>query len=859
MKIRPKITSIILLLIILSITAVSVINMEALRNMEQETTQSFQELGENATALSSEAMIEEVKEMIGEMAHQKGIHISMAFQYQKKYAQLLASYMTNLYNNQDTYKPYFIEDSEDKTSDNAAIPRLYYSSRVQDSKSPALVEEAGLIGNVSDILEALNSSSIFLTGEYITTTTGLSVIAHRNPKMERKQGGELLFNPQDESWYQGAVKTNDIFFTDIMQEENEEESMIVCGIPFYQGDTIRGVVGVGSYMKNINNSVEKTQVGERGYACVINQNGQVNFSGVQDGNMAVDYVNRQDLRNSKDPVIASLVSKIVEGTEGVEEVTIDGKELFVAYSKMDVIGWSFVMVLGKEEVLEPTKELNDMITMKTTDVTQEANRQMNLVVRNILVASLFILVIAIIVSIIFSRRISEPIRKLTREVQNLDGQNLDFQVTIHTKDEISILANSFAKMANELKEYIKNLIAVTAEKERIGSELEVATQIQADMLPRIFPAFPGFNQFDIYATMNPAKEVGGDFYDFFLINEKQLGIVIADVSGKGVPAALFMVIAKTLLRNQAQNGETPENVFYNVNNQLCEGNEAGLFVTAWFGIIDIESGKVNYVNAGHNPPLVKKKDETYQWLKCKPGLVLAGMENTKYHANTFTLTKGEQLFLYTDGIPEAMDENRQFFGEERLKQLLDHLEFNSLKKILTEIKRDIDCFVGNEPQFDDITMLMLRYTGCQLTGNKWELPAEEELLEDVLKLIGTVLEKQNCPEDVHNLIKLSVEEIFVNIAKYAYGDEEKKTVQIEVNKKDYDKPQKGIQIQFLDSGIPYNPLLKQDADISLSAEAREIGGLGIYMVKASMDHVRYEYLEGKNCLIMEKKWMSEDE
>jgi sigma-B regulation protein RsbU (phosphoserine phosphatase) len=256
---------------------------------------------------------------------------------------------------------------------------------------------------------------------------------------------------------------------------------------------------------------------------------------------------------------------------------------------------------------------------------------------------------------------------------------------------------------------MKNLKTITAEKERINTELNVAKRIQADMLPKKFPAFPGRNEFDVYAINIPAKEVGGDFYDFFLIDENHLAIVIADVSGKGVPAALFMVIAKTLIKNHAQLGKSPEEVFTTVNNQLYEGNDESMFVTAWMGILEIETGRFTYVTAGHNPPLLKHACKNYDWLKSKPGFVLAGMENIKYYQNEITLEQGDRVYLYTDGITEASNDNDDLFGDARLLQVMNNKNDLSLKELLSHVKEKVDDFAGEREQFDDITMLVMEY------------------------------------------------------------------------------------------------------------------------------------------------------
>lgn len=283
--------------------------------------------------------------------------------------------------------------------------------------------------------------------------------------------------------------------------------------------------------------------------------------------------------------------------------------------------------------------------------------------------------------------------------------------SIHTGDEIEGLSNSFRKMMGDIDNYVVNLATMTAEKERIGAELNVATQIQADMLPRIFPAFPERNEFNIFASMDPAKEVGGDFYDFFLVDDNHLAIVIADVSGKGVPAALFMVIAKTLIKNHAQIGECPADIFTNVNEQLCEGNEAGLFVTSWMAIIDLTSGQMVYVNAGHNPPLIMRKGEDFEYVKGRAGFVLAGMEGIRYKQAETTLYPGDRIYLYTDGVTEATDIHEELYGEDRLLNAINERKALPVEDMLSGLKTSVYDFFGEADQFDDITMLGLEYLG----------------------------------------------------------------------------------------------------------------------------------------------------
>lgn len=309
------------------------------------------------------------------------------------------------------------------------------------------------------------------------------------------------------------------------------------------------------------------------------------------------------------------------------------------------------------------------------------------------------------------REMLTPILAVTDEAKRFadTGAPSDALLSIQKTDEIGVLAKAVHKMESDIVKYMVNLTAVTAEKERIGAELSIATQIQADMLPSIFPAFPERPEFDIYATMNPAKEVGGDFYDFFMVDERHLAVVMADVSGKGVPAALFMVIGKTLIKDHTQPGRDLGDVFTEVNDLLCESNSEGLFITAFEGVLDLVSGEFTFVNAGHEIPFISKKGGGFEPYKIRAGFVLAGMEGMRYHCGSLRLEPGDRLFQYTDGVTEATNRDKELYGMERLKETLCRHAGDRPEALLTHVKRDIDAFVGEAPQFDDITMLCMEY------------------------------------------------------------------------------------------------------------------------------------------------------
>ena len=326
---------------------------------------------------------------------------------------------------------------------------------------------------------------------------------------------------------------------------------------------------------------------------------------------------------------------------------------------------------------------------------------------------LFFSVLLVIILLFLKRTIVEKIIVLDNDVIRYSetkdtGIAKKIKETKYSHDEIGNLADNFSEMIVSLHNYMTELNVITTEKQRIGAELDVARNIQASMLPCIFPAFPDRKEFDIYASMEPAKEVGGDFYDFFFVDEDHLAMVMADVSGKGVAAALFMVIAKTLLKNRTQMGERPADILEKVNNQLCENNEAEMFVTVWLGILELSTGKMTCANAGHEYPVVKRAGKDYEFIKDPHGLVLAAMEGMKYKEYSLVLEPGDRLYLYTDGVPEAMNAANQFFGLDHMLEVLNQNKECMPEELLAAVKAEINRFYDGAPQFDDITMLVFQ-------------------------------------------------------------------------------------------------------------------------------------------------------
>ena len=381
-----------------------------------------------------------------------------------------------------------------------------------------------------------------------------------------------------------------------------------------------------------------------------------------------------------------------------------------------------------------------------------------------------------------------------------------------------------------------------------SKELGIATGIQRHMLPSIFPAFPDRKEFDIYAIMNPAKEVGGDFYDFFLIDESHLGLVIADVSDKGVPAALFMMASKIMIQNYAMIGCSPKEVLSRANRQICSNNQEDMFVTVWLGILDLRTGVLTASNGGHENPIIKKPDGNFEIVKDKHNLVVGYFADTPYSQYEIKIEKGSKIFVYTDGVPECKNKKEQF-GMERTLESLNKNKDSSPEIICKNLLNDVLTFKGDADQFDDITMLCFEFKGFSDNRYRMKIKADKQEIFTAINPIIDFMKEVGADHKACYQVEMALEELLVNVASYAYeaGDG-----MIEVIY-ETDEDKKLLTITIIDEGKEFDPLKRNDPDITLSAADRQIGGLGLFIVKNTMDDVEYKRLNNRNVLIIKKK------
>jgi len=465
--------------------------------------------------------------------------------------------------------------------------------------------------------------------------------------------------------------------------------MTTYSVPFYSYDSVprkfKGIITIDISLDWLQKLISGIKIYNTGYAFLISQKGTVISHPDKE-----QYVMRQTIFEVAGQTHYSLGQSMVQGKTSFEpyESSYLKKKCWIYYAPIKLCNWSIGIVIPENELFVDLIEL----TFKL-----------------LLIGIIGFIIISIIINFI-SRTISRPIATLAKATLKIGTGEFDIQLPIaKTRDEVGQLTNSFSLMQNQLKTYIKNLKETTAAKERMDSELKIASSIQAGMVPKEYPAFPHYKEFNIYGIMHPAKEVGGDMYNYFFVDNDHLCFAIGDVSGKGIPAALFMAMTNTLIKAMALNGKDPASILKDTNKELCGDNEEMMFVTLFLGILNIRTGEILFANAGHNPPMILRKNEQPEFMKPATGVALGVFEDGVFTTEKIYLNPADALFLYTDGVTEAANKDYKLYTENRLQSLMIKISDQDLVNIVLSTLDDIHAFVENTEQSDDITMLALRY------------------------------------------------------------------------------------------------------------------------------------------------------
>ena len=703
---QQKILNLVLIFILAIVGVFFAASVYLSNNLTAVVDESAKEQKKSITSVSEETMFKMLDSSMNQNASLQADIADNVFSEVSGNVNALKEYAEYMYTHPEEFTDKPVSDPKPENDGKPSV-QLQHEAAVD----PADDKKLGLAANMSEMMLSMFKNSDVLNSCFIATVDGNIIFVDDRAGANFDENGKLqTFEVRQRPWYLGAKEKGDIYFTGIELDAFTNIPGLVCSAPVYADGKLVAVVGADIFLNNISDYVNNSLKYE-GFVCIVNENGEIIFSPQKEGTFkAVTSDKTTDLRSGENKELAEFVNKSLKESVGLTSVKIDGRNYYLCSEPMKTVGWTVISALDKSVVDVPVQTLISNFERINGQSQESYHKSAGFSQQTLMIMILRILILASVAALVVAGRIVRPIEHMTKRIDEISGTDLAFEMddSYRTNDEIEVLAQSFATLSRRTLSYIEQITKITAEKERIGAELELATKIQADMLPNIFPPFPDHEEFDIFASMTPAKEVGGDFYDFFLIDDNHIGIVMADVSGKGVPAALFMMMSKILVSNYAMMGGDPAKVLEQTNNQICKNNDEEMFVTVWFGILDLTTGNVKAANAGHEYPIIKKADGKFEILKDKHGFVAGGMDGMKFKNYEFTLERGGTLFLYTDGVPEATNSQNELFGTERMLAALNEEPQAEPEKLLGNMKKAVDEFVGDAPQFDDLTMLGIK-------------------------------------------------------------------------------------------------------------------------------------------------------
>ncbi|MBQ7479276.1 MAG: SpoIIE family protein phosphatase [Selenomonadaceae bacterium] len=716
-SIARQIFALMLLTGLVCFVAFETVSFVGLYEVQTHALENGREMGLSAAGFAESVADEQAKKRFSLLAREKALHIDAEMARLKEDTELLAREMTHILTHRELYRPRRLPIGGEVPIASGE-PYLFFLRSLRESEGVAAVlPEVDIAANTADMLSLwvdCYDNGHEMTCFYVSEQ-GYLISADLMPDGKEyvdfhEEWFSAGFDPRQRPWYKEVKETGKTVFTDLYVGI-EGYLAISCVAPYYDEQGFAGMAGMANNVVSLYRQIEESGLGEETRVnFILNRNGEIILSSKKNGMLAASD-HPVDLRRSAKRELAAVAKKMVRGQSGVSLVTLDDNEYYLAYAPVEYVGWSFGTLIDRDLVVQPAQEAREHLLSRAADFSaslQEFFWEDLLRTAAMLAVLLALLFFA---SRRLSRRFSRPILMLSDGVREIAGGNLDKKLDIRTGDEIEHLAVCFNDMTGELKTYMENLARATAERERVQAELSIAAAIQAGMLPK---EFPNHGAFDIYATMHPARNVGGDFYDFYMLDENHLAVTIADVSGKGVGAAIFMSRSMTILKNFAVMMQKPDDlagVMSCANNQLCQGNEENMFVTVFMGLLDTATGKFIYVSGGHNPPLLRHGETGIcEYLPLADSCMLGMMEDIPFVNRQLTLKPGDMLFLYTDGVTEAMNSEQDLFREGRLKEVLEaEPREAAAEEALSAVAAAVRNHAGDTEQSDDITMLGLKY------------------------------------------------------------------------------------------------------------------------------------------------------
>lgn len=695
-------TKILLVFLALSVSALLVAGILAFSQMEEVSRFALDrnsDLGNRASDDSATALEHDAQVSLLRLAKDQAYISNIIFEQVGSETEVMAYYAGEVMRDPAMVRErlFFLQD--ERPPDPNATSVLYLAPGVRDHVP---VKERNATGMMDQIFIPVLHTDHEITNVYVGTSSGMTMI------YPWTNGLNASFDPRVRDWFIKANQTGNLTWSEPYVDLLGNGLMVTCSKKVYNRDTgWVWVIGADVTIETINKNIIGTQVGDRGYAMLIDQQGNViTRPGLSAGDRRWDesFVT-ENLFKSDNPGLVGTAANMTSGKTGISRVTFEDGDRFIAYAPVDSVNWSVGIVMPVDEVISPAYASRERILYASNETAAHITSQQQTMRLIFFVIFLILVGIVSLLTFFFSRILTRPLLELQKGSEAIGRGDLDHRVAIMSRDEFGSLARSFNTMATDLKEYISTLRRTTAERERMLRELEIAKGIQQSFLPDSAPILPGF---DLQGFNLPAAEVGGDFYDFIPVGDDNWGLVIADVSGKGVPAALFMALSRTLIRASTSGSHDPAESIKDANRHICLDSKTSMFVTLFYAILDVKKSVLTFVNAGHNPPfLLGTSLESVTLLKAQ-GIALGVIDEIDLESVEVRLKPGEVVVLYTDGVTEAMNGDNEEYGVDRLTRLAEKMQQYSSKEIIEAIVRDVTEFASGRPQFDDITIMVLK-------------------------------------------------------------------------------------------------------------------------------------------------------
>lgn len=702
-KISTKILFSLSFLSILSLIIFGHIAYEAMQDLGRDALDSSVSLGEQAVNDSIYALQGQAEQRLVRLADDQAALSRSFLERVETEVSIVADFAQNLW-----AKPYLHRykrsySQEEKPSD-------IYSTSVY-TLAPgvsfrAVKNELSLSSVMDGVFIPIYSSNKNIDTICMGTETGIF------RSYPWRSGRDPSYDPRKRNWYRKAVEQRSTIWTEPYIHAATKELIITCAKPFFSKDKeVLGVVEIDVTLKVLQDKIISTQVGKLGYVFLLDSKGNIIARpGLLPNDTRWDQTYAtENLLESANKEVRRVAEDMVGGKTGIQQADFDDEKKYIAYAPIKGTDWSLAVVMPLDEIIGPALATESKIASVTETTSQHISKKIKNILTMIDGVFIGVIIIVLLIAYFMSKKITRPIYALNKGAKIVGSGDLDYNLDVKTGDEIEDLANSFNAMTSNLKDYINKLTTTTAVKERMEKELKIARDIQMSIIPKKFPPFPRRKEFDIYAVLRPAREVGGDFYDFFFIDEDNICFLIGDVSGKGVGASLFMAMTVSAIKIISSQLKKPDRILAKLNEQIVKDKDFPMFVTIFCGILNIKTGELLYASGGHNPPLIIKKSGAIDYLESSDGMVVGAFAEAVFKSERLQLNAGDTIYMYTDGVTEAVDHNGEFYSDKRLKECLAFLRGNSVKDLVLNSLRDIVHFFRGVPQSDDITIVVLRY------------------------------------------------------------------------------------------------------------------------------------------------------